>query len=554
MDATEQLVTRFVGALADLGLRHVAISPGSRNTPLSLAFLAESRIRSHTVLDERSGGFFALGAAKASGLPVAVVSTSGTAAANYLPAIVEAAASRTPLLVFTADRPPELRGTRANQTIDQMKLYGDFVRLFHDVGVPDSDSAERAGPLALRAWTAAADLPAAPVHLNFPFREPLATPSAPAQPTDLGHIPGYRTLPPEAVAELATLLSGRRVLLVAGGRHRPGFAAGASMLAGEAGLPIIADIQCRFPSPATINHGDLLATAGTLDSLRPDVVLRVGPVPTSKAVWTWLASSGVDQVYLDDGDWRDPLGTSSIAFRADPAATLIALAGSVEPAPADWLSAWRTADEAAAKAFHDALQEEPFPNEPVVARATWQAAPSNSIIYAGSSMPIRDLDSFAGPLRSDIDVLANRGASGIDGLLSAAAGAAAAESKRVIALTGDVAALHDINALELIARESLPVTIVAVNNDGGGIFSFLSQAGVVDGESFDAAFATPHGRSLAEIATAFGLPAQTLTSPQQLEEALSASGPMLVEVHTDREENVAVHRRLRQAVVGAIST
>jgi 2-succinyl-5-enolpyruvyl-6-hydroxy-3-cyclohexene-1-carboxylate synthase len=259
-------------------------------------------------------------------------------------------------------------------------------------------------------------------------------------------------------------------------------------------------------------------------------------------------------VYLDDGDWRDPLGTSSIAFRADPAATLIALAGSVEPAPAGWLSAWRTADEAAAKAFHDALQEEPFPNEPVVARATWQAAPSNSIIYAGSSMPIRDLDSFAGPLRSDIDVLANRGASGIDGLLSSAAGAAAAESKRVIALTGDVAALHDINALELIARESLPVTIVAVNNDGGGIFSFLPQAGVVDGESFDAAFAAPHGRSLAEIATAFGLPAQALTSPQQLEESMSASGPMLVEVHTDREENVAVHQRLHQAVLDAIST
>ncbi len=554
MDAAEQLVTRFVGALADLGLRHVALSPGSRNTPLSLAFLAEPRVRTHTVLDERSGGFFALGAAKASGVPAAMVSTSGTAAANYLPAIVEASTSRTPLLALTADRPPELRGTGANQTIDQTRLYGGFAKLFHDVGVPDSVSAAEAQSLALRAWTAAADLPAGPVHLNFPFREPFPTPSDPAAPTALRHVPGYRTLPPEAISDLAGLLAGRRVLVVAGGQQRPGFAVAASLLAGDAGFPVIADIQCRFPSPATIAHGDLLATTGILDRLRPDVVLRVGAVPTSKAVWSWLASSGVDQVYVDDGDWRQPAGATGAAFRSDPATAMAALAGHVEAAPDDWLPAWRSADDDAGEAFHAALAEEPFPNEPVVARATWQAAPSGSIIYAGSSMPIRDLDSFAGPLRSDVEVLANRGASGIDGLLSSAAGAAAEEGKRVIALIGDVAALHDINALELIVRESLPVTIVAVNNDGGGIFSFLPQAGVVDGGHFDAAFATPHGRSLVEVAIAFGLPAQTLTSLQQLEEAMSASGPVLVEVHTDREENVAVHQRLHQAVLGAIST
>ena len=554
MDPAEQLVTRFAGALADLGLLHVALSPGSRNTPLSLAFLAESRIQTHTVLDERSGGFFALGAAKASGLPAAMVSTSGTAAANYLPAVVEAAASHTPLLALTADRPPELRGTRANQTIDQIKLYGDFVRLFHDVGVPDAEIAEQAGSLALRAWTAAADLPAAPVHFNFPFREPFPTPMTPAEPTGMRHVPGYRTLPPEAIADLAAVLSGKRVLIVAGGRQRPGFAAAASLLTADAGFPILADIQCRFPSPSTINHADLLATAGILDSHRPDIVLRIGPVPTSKAVWTWLASSGVDQVYVDDGEWRDPLGTARTAYRADPAAALAALAGHMEPAPDGWLDAWRSADEAAGGAFHATLAEEPFPNEPVVARATWQAAPPDSIIYAGSSMPIRDLDTFAGPLRSDVDVLANRGASGIDGLLSAAAGAAAAEGKRVIALTGDVAALHDLNALELIARESLPVAIVVINNDGGGIFSFLPQAGTVDDKRFDAAFTTPHGRSLVDLATAFGIESTTLSAPRELEEALRGAGPVLLEVNTDREENVAVHQRLRESVRAALQT
>jgi 2-succinyl-5-enolpyruvyl-6-hydroxy-3-cyclohexene-1-carboxylate synthase len=554
MDAAEQLTTSFVGALADLGLRHVAISPGSRNTPLSLAFLTEPRIETRTVLDERSGGFFALGVAKASGFPAAAVSTSGTAAANYLPAIVEAAASRTPLLALTADRPPELRGTGANQTIDQTKMYGDTVRLFHDVGIPDEETANHAAALALRVWTAAADLPAGPVHLNFPFREPFPIPTEPAAPTGLRHVPGYRTLPPEATGELAALLSGRRGLVVAGGRQRPGFAAAAAMLGGEAGLPIIADIQCRFPSPATINHGDLLAAAGALDRLQPEVVLRIGPVPTSKAVWSWLASSGIDQIYLDDGEWRDPLGTATAAFRSDPAAALAGLAGRVDAAPDDWLVQWRTADDTAGVAFHDALADEAFPNEPVIARATWQASPAGSILYAGSSMPIRDLESFAGPMRSDLAVLANRGASGIDGLLSSAAGAAAAEGRRVVALTGDVAALHDANALELIARESLPVTIVVINNDGGGIFSFLPQAEAVDDARFDAAFATPHGRSLVEVATAFGMPASRLSSPGQLAEAMAAPGPMLLEAHTDREENVAVHRRLCDAVRNAVAT
>ncbi len=552
MDPAEQLTTRFVGTLADLGLQHVALSPGSRNTPLSLAFLAEPRINAHSVLDERSGGFFALGVAKASGLPAAAVSTSGTAAANYHPAVIEAAASRVPLLVLTADRPPEIRGTGANQTIDQTKLYGDTVRLFHDVGVPDAEIAGRAEAMALRAWTAAADLPAAPVHLNFPFREPFPTSSAPVAHSDVRHIPGYRSLPPEAIADLAARLSGRRVLVIAGGHHRPGFAAATAMLAGEAGLPVVADIQCRFPSPATINHGDLLATAGALQRLEPEVILRIGSVPTSKAVWTWLGS-GVEQVYLDDGDWRDPLGDVDAAFRGDPAAAMADLVGLVTAAPEDWLHLWREADDAARIALHDALARETFPNEPAVARALWQAAPSGSIVYAGSSMPIRDLDSFGGPPRGEIVVLANRGASGIDGVLSSAAGAAASEGQRVVALIGDVAALHDANALELIARLALPVTIAVVNNHGGGIFSFLPQAATVEKAPFETAFATPHGRSLVQVAAGFGLPARSIESEADLRTAVAADdGPLLLEVITDRAENVAVHERLRDAVRAAI--
>ena len=548
------LTTRFVGALADLGLQEVALSPGSRNTPLSLAFLAESRIHTHTVLDERSAGFFALGAAKASGLPAAMVSTSGTAAANYLPAIIEAGSSRTPLLALTADRPPELRGTGANQTIDQTKLYGGAVRLFHDVGIPDTDTAGAGAALALLAWSSAADQPAGPVHLNFPFREPFPTRFAPAEPTGLSHHAGYRTLPPEEIADLAARLSGKKALIVAGGHQRRGFATASAMLAGQAGIPVIADIQCRFPSPSSIDHGDLLARAGVLERLEPDLVLRIGALPTSKPVWSWLEKSGVEQLYLDDGAWREPLGNVNTAYRADPAATLAELIGTIEPADEGWMATWRAVDDNAGAAFHDALEVETSKavNEPVIARATWQAAPPDSIIYAGSSMPIRDLDAFAGPPRSDIDVLANRGASGIDGLLSAAAGAAASEGKRVIALTGDVGILHDINALELIGRAVLPVTIIAINNDGGGIFSFLPQAAEVDSDRFDAAFATPHGRSLVEIAAAFGIPAGPIPSPVGLEQSMIEDGPALFEVRTDRRENVAVHERLYEAVRKAV--
>ena len=284
MDVAAALTTRYVGALADLGLCTAVVSPGSRNTPLSLAFSLEPRIDVHVLHDERSAAFFALGAAKSSGLPIALVSTSGTAAAHYSPAVFEASQARIPLLIHTADRPPELRGSGAPQTIDQTKLHGDAVKLFHDVGVPDEPVLAQVRALALRAWSEATDAPSGPVHLNFAFREPLGTPTEPAEPDpNLRHIPGYPTLEPEGVQDLASRLSGRKALIVAGGRHRPGFAVAAAILASEAGLPVLADVQCRFPSPATIDTSSLLAEAGVLERLHPDVVLRIGPLPTSKA-------------------------------------------------------------------------------------------------------------------------------------------------------------------------------------------------------------------------------------------------------------------------------
>ena len=555
VDPAETLTTALVGAFADLGLRHAIISPGSRSTPLALAFHAEPRIASHVLLDERSAGFFALGVAKQGGVPVALVCTSGTAAANYHPSVVEASQARVPLLVLTADRPPELRGVAAPQTIDQIALYGSAVRMFHDVGVPDAAIAAQAPSLALQAWSAALDAPRGPVHLNFPFREPLAIPTTPAAPTTLSHRGGEVELAPEDLVELGERLSDRRALIVVGGHQRPGFAAAAAMFAGATSVPVVADVQCRFPSPSTIVHGDLLAAAGFFEEHEPEIIVRVGQVPTSRPIWSWLQETGAEQIILDDAGWRDPLGVVATAYRADPAVTLADLSARVTPPSAPWLSAWQDADRAVGLAVDRVLEIEPFPSEPAIARAVWEATPAGATIYAASSMPIRDLDSFSGSARGEMATLSNRGANGIDGLLSAAAGASASDGRRVVVLAGDLSVLHDAAALGMIARFDLPVTVVAVNNDGGGIFHFLPQADRLDPDRFEALYGTPHGHSLVDIATAFGVPARQVTDVGGLRSTIAtAMGPSLIEIRTDRSVNVDVHERLRAAAREALSS
>lgn len=554
MEPAEALTTRLAGALADLGLRHAVISPGSRSTPLALAFASNPRITSHVILDERSAGFFALGIGKRSGVPAALVCTSGTATTNYLPAVVEASHARVPVLILTADRPPELRGTAAPQTIDQIDLYGSAVRMFHDVGVPDEATAAAAPSLALRAWSAAFDAPHGPVHLNFAFREPLATPTDPAKSTSLRHRRGEVQLPPEDLVELAVRLSGRRSLIVAGGHQRPGFAAATAMLAGEAAVPVVADIQCRFPSSSTIVNGDLLASAGFFRDNEPEIIVRVGQIPTSRPVWSWLQETDVEQIALDDAGWRDPLGTATTAYRADPAVAFADLAGRVAPTPSSWLPTWRSGDRTVGLAVQGALSTQAFPSEPSIARTVWESTPAGATVYVASSMPIRDLDTFSGSARGDIATLSNRGANGIDGLLSSAAGAAATGGGRVVVLAGDLSVLHDATALGFIARLDLPITIVTVNNDGGGIFHFLPQADRLIPERFETLFGTPHGRSLTAIAEGFGLPAREITHEQDLRRSVAeAEGPMLLEVKTNRANNVQIHEALNAAAREALA-
>lgn len=556
--AAELFCRDLAAGLAALGVASAAVSPGSRNAALSLAFEAEPGIDTTVHHDERSAAFFALGSAKAARLPAVLVCTSGTAAAHYSPAIIEARHARVPLVVITADRPPELRGASAPQTIDQIKLYGAAVKWFHEVGVPDDAIAARAADIALRAWVAASESPSGPVHLNVPLRDPMISGPTP-EPTRVPNRPGLGTqrLSIRDRERLVDQASGRRGLLIAGGRPSGSFAAAARPLAAALRIPVIADPQARFTSPNVMGYGDLLASAGWLEQLSPDLVLRTGPLPTSKPLWRWLESGAVSQIYLDDGDWRDPLGSVTTAYRTDPAEALGAITDMVAPAPDDWLEAWLSADRTAGEAVEAALASEAFPNEPAIARAVYRSAPAATIVYAGSSMPIRDLDAVAGPTREGIEIMANRGANGIDGLLSAAGGAARTTGRPVIVHAGDLSVVHDAGGLGTLARLGLPVTVVVVDNDGGGIFHFLPQAepASVPADRFEKVFGAPHGLDLTKIAEAYGVRATTVATITDLEAAIAdpPAAPYLVRVQTDRAGNVAVHERLRAAVRGRLA-
>jgi 2-succinyl-5-enolpyruvyl-6-hydroxy-3-cyclohexene-1-carboxylate synthase len=324
------------------------------------------------------------------------------------------------------------------------------------------------------------------------------------------------------------------------------------------GFPVLADPQSGLLAGGhdralVVAAGYALAQDGVLDRLAPEAVLRVGPPCVSKPLTTWLAAHpGVPQVHVDDEEWRDPHGTVSRAVRADAAATLDAIAAAgTAPAPASWAEAWQEAGRAASGAVRDAVAALPFPTEPGVAAAVAEALPDGSLLYAASSMPIRDVALTFAPTPRSIRIASNRGANGIDGFVSSALGAAAAWDGPVVALAGDLSAVHDIGAFATAARLGLPATFVVIDNDGGGIFHFLPQAGFP--EVFERHFGTPQGVDLVALAGALGIPAQRAAGYDDVTEAVAAApdGPRLLTVETDRSANVEVHRRIAEAVRAA---
>jgi 2-succinyl-5-enolpyruvyl-6-hydroxy-3-cyclohexene-1-carboxylate synthase len=581
---TYVLLRAFVDELARCGMRAACTSPGSRCAPLVLTLAAEPRLRCFSHVDERSAGFFALGIAKASGLPVALACTSGTAAAELLPATIEAQQARVPLLLLTADRPPELRDTGAGQTIDQLKLFGDAPKWFFEVGVYDA-APERLRwmrALACRAyWTALEGRPGA-VHLNFPLREPL-TCEEQLPPEHGGRDDGApwvrrepgRLSAPGAMTRLREAIRrSRRGVLVAGRDERGGGPAnGASdaPCAGEAaaafgaaaGWPVLADpLSGGRRGAAAIAHYDLLLREPELAAgMRPDLVIRVGDLPTSKPLRAWLAGLGdVRQLALDpEGAWQDPASVVGESLSLDPAAALGQLSAEARSGGQEWLASWRGADERGAAAIASVLEEAGM-CEPAVAAALGASLPQAATVFVASSMPVRDAESFW-PVRADPPrVLCNRGANGIDGTVSSAFGVAAHGPGPVVMLTGDVALAHDVGGLLAARRLDLSVTIVLLDNGGGAIFDFLpvSRARMaLAGDRYAEHIATPTGLDFARVAALYGLAHERVADMSEfhaaLERALHSRGSSIIEVPSGRRANRELHERVWESVCGALS-
>jgi 2-succinyl-5-enolpyruvyl-6-hydroxy-3-cyclohexene-1-carboxylate synthase len=586
---TYLLLRAFADELARCGMRSACTSPGSRSAPLALTLARERRLRCYSHIDERCAGFFALGLAKASGLPVAVTCTSGTAAAELLPAAIEAREARVPLLLLTADRPPELRENGAGQAIDQLKLFGGAVKWFFEVGTHEADE-ERVRwmrTLACRAYATALEGRPGAVHLNFALREPLVTDEPLAEdPTGrAGGTPYVRRAPrvsargDAAEAMLGEIVgAARRGVLVAGRDERqpaPGersLAEAAATFAESAGWPLLADplSGARRGRAAVAHYDALLRDAGFAASLQPDLVLRVGDLPVSKPLRSWLGGlAGVPQIALDpEGAWQDPAAVLSDSLAVDPAGALGALAGKAVTAEEEWLARWRNGDALASESMLGVLGDSGL-CEPAVASELGVLLPETATLFVASSMPVRDVETFW-PVRADQPlVLCNRGANGIDGTVSSAFGAAAAEDGPVVLLIGDVALAHDIGGLLAARRLGLKLTIVLLDNEGGGIFDFLpvAEAAIArhsepsaehQQDIYTRHIATPTGLDFRAAASLYGLSHERAEDVPgfraALERALARENSSIVEVRSDRAANVQLHRRVWSAVSSALAS
>jgi 2-succinyl-5-enolpyruvyl-6-hydroxy-3-cyclohexene-1-carboxylate synthase len=597
---TYLLLRAFVDELARCGLRDACTSPGSRGTPLLLSLAREERLRCHSHIDERCAGFFAVGLAKASGRPVAVTCTSGTAVAELLPAAVEAHEAGVPLLILSADRPPELRESGAGQTIDQLKLLGGAAKWFFEVGTHELGEDGPAGEhgiqrlrwirtLACRAyWRALEERPGV-VHLNFALREPLVIEedSLPSERTGRRDGAPYvrraptRAQDPDAMRELLALVApARRGVLVAGRHERTApLGAAAAAFCAAAGWPLLADplSGARRGGCAIAHYDALLRDDSFATSGRPDLVIRVGDLPTSKPLRQWLAGLGdVTQVQLDpEGSWQDPASVIAHSLALEPAGALDELANELSPQPRaapDWLGLWRSADERAAEAILGVLAAAGL-SEPAVAAELGVLLPAQATLFVASSMPVRDIETFW-PVRPDPPrVLCNRGANGIDGTVSSAFGAAADRTGGdtevggfgpVVLLIGDVALAHDIGGLIAAGRLELALTIVLLDNGGGGIFDFLPVAAAplarASEDIYTRHIATPTGLDFARAAQLYGLGHERVSDVASFRAALERTltarppGSAIIEVRGERGENLALHRRVWDAVSGALGT
>nr|MBU6202673.1 2-succinyl-5-enolpyruvyl-6-hydroxy-3-cyclohexene-1-carboxylic-acid synthase [Acidobacteriota bacterium] len=576
-DVTATFCATLVDEWCAAGVRHAVVAPGSRSTPMALALSDHTDVSIEVFHDERSAGFCALGIAKATGRPTLLLCTSGTATANFHPAVMEANHAEIPLIVLTADRPPELQGVGAPQTTDQQRLYGSSVRWFVDAGVPDDVESGGWRRLARRIFAAATGGRPGPVHLNLPFREPLvgragvlppgSQSSTNAQPTGtLGTNGSGGTrindsrIGTESLSNLNTRMSGKRGVIVAGARG--GTPTCIMGLASKVGWPVLADPLggCRGDDPLAVRHADgWLRDADLARKFAPEVILRFGALPASKVVNAWIRDCAAEVLAIGESPFLiDPDRRVTTHLVTNPDHVCTDVSNIAKPAPGDWTTLWRDAERTARDTVETVLADSVLDDgssplsEPHVARLVVDTLQSGANLVVSSSMPIRDVEWFGG--RTDhARVFSNRGLNGIDGVVSTAVGVALATGRPTTLLIGDVAFLHDTNALIDLRGRGVDLRIVVVDNRGGGIFSFLPQRTTLETSRFEKLFGTPHAAQLGALAGAHGIPNRTVTTPRALRESLATSGPHVTVVETERTRNVDDHDSLNQAIIAAVA-
>ncbi len=582
-----QYLSAFIDELARSAVRHACICPGSRSTPLAMLFAEWAKtspgFKLWMHLDERSAAFFALGLAKALRQPVVLLCTSGTAAANFLPAVVEAHYARVPLIVLTADRPAELRDVGAPQTIDQLRMYSRYARWFAEVALPEStpEMLRYIRTIAGRAVAESLAGPAGPVHLNFPLREPLVPLPADEQLPD-GARPGYmpytavtsglrhpdESLISRLVAELAAL---ERGLIVCGPQDDPTFPDAVARLSASLGYPILADplsqVRCGpHDRRHVISAYDAFLRDPTIvEWTAPQVVLRFGAVPTSKPLVQYLSKyAGARQILIDgENTWRDPALIISEGINADARLFCEVLTHTIgalsrrDVGSQTWLGNWLALEQGAYSALEQQLASFDDLFEGGVFAELARLLPDGTTLYASSSMPVRDLDTFFAGNGRRLRFLANRGANGIDGVVSSALGASVVSENGnpLVLVIGDLAFYHDMNGLLAAKLHHLNATIVLINNDGGGIFSFLPQAAYP--EHFEQLFGTPHGLDFRQAAALYDANYTRATNWDAFRQAVAhgvhGRGLHIIEVQTNRERNVQQHRAMWKAVSTALA-
>lgn len=560
----QEILSSYVGSFVDelvrSGVKHAVVSPGSRSTPLAMLMAEHPLLKVWMHVDERSAGFFALGMAKSHHEPVALLCSSGTAGANYYPAVIEAAQSNVPLIVLTADRPHELRDNGAPQAIDQIKLYGDYAKWFMEMAIPSCSLTRYIRTAASRAVAVSSSVPAGPVHLNFPFRDPLTPDLSYAGLFSDGRedyqpwvqAKDYtRVLDDGSVAAYIEKLAYKKGIIVVGPQENKELAEPLYALAEALGYPVLADSlsMCRHVNSSNRMEGYDAFLRGEVDSsLYPEVILRFGAMPVSKA-YTLFVNKAESPLHIvvDENGWRDPTLSSSDMPFVSPiefVKNLLPAAQQLELSDSMWLNTWKEVNEVTLNLLREGLETEGL-FEGDVFRELAGILKKDDFLFVGNSMPIRDLENFFLPEGPRPTIMANRGANGIDGIISTALGASIDYSSCVLVI-GDLSFYHDMNGLLLTKLYEINLTIVVVNNDGGGIFSFLPQR--QEEKHFEQLFGTPLGLDYEHTAALYGGSFERIRNWEEFSFAVEKSkkhkGLSIIEVPTNRDENLMLHREL----------